>query len=100
MDRGFTYEVRTVSATIAATSELGSCADEGTGNTNLSVNQDDAHERFRLSSLKTYTEYKACVRASNDQGASEWTELADHQTLPAAPSTLNSSPDVETETRP
>ena len=49
MDQGFTYEVRTVSATIASPSELGSCADDASGSTNLTVNQDDAHERFRLS---------------------------------------------------
>ena len=93
MDKGFTYEVRTVAATIASPSELGSCADEGTGDTKLSVNQDNAHERFRLSTLQTYTEYKACVRASNDQGDSGWTEIVignetAFQTLPSAPSGL------------
>ena len=46
MDQGFTYQVRTVSATIADPSELGSCADDATGNTNLSANTDGAHEEI------------------------------------------------------
>ena len=98
MDMDFTYEVRTVSATIADPSELGSCADDGTGNTNLKANTDNAHERFRLSTLSTYTEYKACVRAvdPNARGQSGWTELPRYQTLPAAPGSVSGSRDVET----
>lgn len=96
MDQGFTYDVRTVSATVADPSELGSCADDGSGNTTFTVNRDDAHERFRLTSPATYTEYKACVRATNDQGASTWTALPSFKTLPAGPARLAGTLDTTT----
>ena len=95
MDKGFKYEVRTVSAAIGE--PLGTCGDEGVGNTDLSANTDNAHERFRLSNLQTYTQYKACVRATNDQGQSGWTEIGRAvQTLPTAPSGLSISADFTT----
>lgn len=97
MDKGFKYQVRTVSAQVGES--LGTCADEGVGNTELSASSDNAHERFRLSSLQTYTAYKACVRATNDQGQSGWTEIGSPvQTLPTAPSGLTSSADFTTAT--
>ena len=98
LDQGFAYEVRTVSATVADPSELGSCAADGTGSTNLSANTDNARERFRLSNLSTYTEYKACVRATNGQGESGWTELGTYQTLPGPPASVSGAADVETGT--
>lgn len=95
MDKGFKYQVRTVSAAVGES--LGMCGDDGVGNTELSANTDDAHERFRLSNLQTYKQYKACVRATNDQGQSGWTEIGSAvQTLPTAPSGLSSSADFTT----
>ena len=97
MNQGFTYHVRTVSAPIAVPSELGSCADDATGSTNLTVNEDGAHERFRLSGLQTYAEYQACVQATNDEGMSGWTEIGDPiPTLPAKPGALRNSSTTDT----
>ena len=97
MDKGFKYQVRTVSAQVGES--LGTCADEGVGNTEMSASSDNAHERFRLSSLQAYTAYKACVRATNDQGYSGWTEIGTEiHTLPTAPPGLGSSADFTTAT--
>ncbi len=88
-DRGFTYEVRTVSASVDDVAPT--CRDDRSGSTNLTSTQDNAAERFRLSSLAAYTAYKACVRAVNDQGASGWTELDEYRTRPSAPGSLSAS---------
>jgi len=88
MDKGFDYPVRTISATVGTS--LPSCT-AGSGSTVLSGSMDGETERFRLSTLTTYTQYAACVRATDDSNASTWTELTTYSTLPAAPSSLRNT---------
>ncbi len=85
MDEGFDYPVRTVSATVGTS--LPSCS-AGSGSTVLSASKDDETERFRLNTLTTYTEYAACVQATDGSNASTWTRLMPYRTRPAAPSSL------------
>ena len=88
-DQGFTYEVRTVSASVDDVPPT--CKDDRSGSTNFTSTQDNQAERFRLPSPTAYTAYKACVRAVNDQGMSGWTDLAEYKTLPSAPSSLGAA---------
>ena len=85
VDRGFTYEVQTISATFGDDLPSSRCG-SGSGNTRLTSREDDDDQRFSLSSgLRTYTKYAACVRATNDEGTSDWTKLTEYSTLPGAP---------------
>ncbi|MCY3597624.1 MAG: fibronectin type III domain-containing protein, partial [Rhodospirillales bacterium] len=97
VDRGFKYETQTISAiTGEGLPECGS----GSGHDDLTSRRDNDAQGLRLDSgLQTYTTYAACVRATNDQGASSWTKLTDpgdsatttgeYSTRPAAPPTAN-----------
>ena len=97
VDRDFIYEVRTVSAGVDDVAPT--CRDDKSGSTNLTSTQDDHVERFRLSSgLRSYTEYKACVRATSDQGSSGWMEFDPYLTLPGKPGTLGTPTTTLSET--
>ena len=91
VDQGFTYVVQTISATVGE--RLPQCG-SGSGRSDLTSNDDDDIQRFRLDTgLQTYTTYAACVRATNDDGESAWTKLSDdsgeYSTLPGAPNTAS-----------
>ena len=91
VDQGFTYEVQTISATVGE--RLPQCG-SGSGRSDLTSNDDNKVQRFRLGTgLQTYTTYAACVRATNDDGESAWTKLSgdsgEYSTLPGAPNTAS-----------
>ena len=91
-DVGFSYDVRTASASVDGTAPSCSGSDL-VGTTDLTGSGKASGDRFRLTSLKLYTQYIACARASNGQGQSEWvqinpstTTMGLYKTLPGAPS--------------
>ena len=91
LDEGFVYEVGVVSATIDTdNSDLGSCDDVTLVGKTFSTNRDGEGDTYRHTSLSTYTEYRACVRAKDGFGGmSSWTDMGQYKTLPGPPSGLS-----------
>ena len=91
LDEGFVYEIGVVSATIDTdNSDLGSCDDVTLVGKTFSTNRDGEGDTYRHTSLSTYTEYRACVRAKDGFGGmSSWTDMGQYKTLPGPPSGLS-----------
>lgn len=91
-DAGFSYNVRTASASVDDTAP--SCGrSDLVGTTILPGTGKTGGDRYRLTSLQLYTQYIACAQASNGQGQSEWVQIDPststmglYKTLPGAPS--------------
>ena len=89
VDEGFTYELRIRSADrddgLSAGCGGGTSVRSPTASTTNNV--DLTH---RETSLDPYSDYRLCVRATNDDGASAWQGVGDATTRPTAPSALRS----------
>ena len=102
-DAGFTYVLRMLSTSRDndVPSDAAECSGGDAVESPREVNNSDFGVSHRETGVDPYTHYRLCIRAENDDGASEWTFVGGSaETRPAAPVApryVASQSEVETE---
>ena len=82
LDDGFSYSVRTASKVHGSTGDLSCETSDPSGSTTRKLGDSNRFE-LPISASGGYTDYIACVKASNDDGESRWEQVgAQYATLP------------------
>ena len=88
VDEGFRYELRVLSADRDDGLSDGACDGGRSAGSPSASTTDNVDLTHRETSLDPYSDYRLCVRATNDDGASAWQDVGDAITRPTAPSAL------------